>query len=1065
MSFIDDVRSEREELARVLKKHTGIRRIVEDLYPDSAHFIYELLQNAEDTGATQAHFALGKDGLIFEHNGRPFEPNDIAAITDIGEGTKAGDDDKIGRFGVGFKAVFAYSETPHIWSPTFSFKITELVLPSELPSADDLVGRTRFEFPFNNPKKPAKDAFKEVEKGLSELAEMTLLFLSHLKSVSWQIDGGVFWTIVRSTHSQNHFEILKQSDGKTKDRSHFLKFDQPVKGLPKQRAALAFELDFLPKCENFDSNKPLAEQMKIISANPGQVAVFFPAHKEASGFRFHLHAPFVPELSRASIKDTPANQPLFEQLAELAAASLHQIRDLSLLTAEFLEVLPNSEDFPDESSSNQDDIDERYASIYKSIVDEMNEEPLTPTHYRSHAPAKHLVQGKVSLKSLLSDQDLKYLLDYDVVPWRWAIGVRQNTNADRFMKSLAVGNWDVDELVDFLKNNLDSTPQSEALDDNVQGIFMDWLNRKTIDWHQALYGLLWKDYLDPEPYQRESLAAELSALKIVRLTDGTYGSAKESFFVTDSIVHDEDLVRVDPMVYSTGTNKQQKENARKFLIEIGVREVDECVLVETILSQRYTFDADPPDDKTYKKDLKRFVSLVEKQPGTASLFSESFIFKCGDYWRKPEPDKEPDGHAGVFLDKTFLETGLNAYYGALGDDADRFALCDNYDYGITPKRLAKFAQAVGAATCLEIQQTDCSNNPNEEQLGLENGGRHGRINMDYHIPGLGTLFEDNPNIELSQLIWRTLCNQVEDSWMVATFRSNLRSEPRTAPSQLVCVLTESEWIPQTGGRFVRPSDATRDDLPKGFAFDSGWTWLEAIQFGQQQAERSAGQLLRQTMAKQLGFNDEGALERAQRFAELPADEQERFLNGRKSQPPIELPDHELSNPSRRVNKVKAQAADAPKRLTNEITRSVSVGLGATKGEAEQYLRQQYTNNDDQMICQVCKDRLPFKLDDGSDYFERVELLCNLKRHHQQNYLALCPNHAAMFMYANGSTNELQDLVINLAGNEMKVVLATEDMTIYFTKAHLADLKAIISVDLAESETTENESADTTKSSG
>jgi DNA replication initiation complex subunit (GINS family) len=48
MSVIREARREREDLARVLKKHKGIRRIVEDLYPDSAHFIYELLQNAED---------------------------------------------------------------------------------------------------------------------------------------------------------------------------------------------------------------------------------------------------------------------------------------------------------------------------------------------------------------------------------------------------------------------------------------------------------------------------------------------------------------------------------------------------------------------------------------------------------------------------------------------------------------------------------------------------------------------------------------------------------------------------------------------------------------------------------------------------------------------------------------------------------------------------------------------------------------------------------------------------------------------------------------------------------
>src|SRR3954462_551607 len=102
MSIIDEVRHEREDLARVLKKHTGIRKIVEDLYPDSAHFIYELLQNAEDTRANQAHFLLSEKSLVFEHDGRPFDPRDIRAITDIGEGTKAGDDDKIGRFGVGF---------------------------------------------------------------------------------------------------------------------------------------------------------------------------------------------------------------------------------------------------------------------------------------------------------------------------------------------------------------------------------------------------------------------------------------------------------------------------------------------------------------------------------------------------------------------------------------------------------------------------------------------------------------------------------------------------------------------------------------------------------------------------------------------------------------------------------------------------------------------------------------------------------------------------------------------------------------------------------------------------
>ena len=62
-----------------------------------------------------------------------------------------------------------------------------------------------------------------------------------------------------------------------------------------------------------------------------------------------------------------------------------------------------------------------------------------------------------------------------------------------------------------------------------------------------------------------------------------------------------------------------------------------------------------------------------------------------------------------------------------------------------------------------------------------------------------------------------------------------------------------------------------------------------------------------------------------------------------------------------------------------------------------------------MICQVCQERLPFKLDDGSYYFEKVEFLPELQNRHYQNYLALCPNHAAMYQHANGSTRSDEEI--------------------------------------------------------
>ena len=47
----------------------GYQDSVVDKYRDQAHFIYELLQNADDAQATYARFVLEPTRLIFAHNG------------------------------------------------------------------------------------------------------------------------------------------------------------------------------------------------------------------------------------------------------------------------------------------------------------------------------------------------------------------------------------------------------------------------------------------------------------------------------------------------------------------------------------------------------------------------------------------------------------------------------------------------------------------------------------------------------------------------------------------------------------------------------------------------------------------------------------------------------------------------------------------------------------------------------------------------------------------------------------------------------------------------------------
>ena len=67
-------------------------RLLANLYSDRAHFIFELLQNAEDAlrdrgeewaGPRAVSFNLTKNHLRFNHFGRPFEEADVRGICEI----------------------------------------------------------------------------------------------------------------------------------------------------------------------------------------------------------------------------------------------------------------------------------------------------------------------------------------------------------------------------------------------------------------------------------------------------------------------------------------------------------------------------------------------------------------------------------------------------------------------------------------------------------------------------------------------------------------------------------------------------------------------------------------------------------------------------------------------------------------------------------------------------------------------------------------------------------------------------------------------------------------------
>lgn len=1039
-SVIQRIRARREKLAAVLRdeEYSGIRKIVEDLYPDKAHFLYELLQNAEDAGATQARFKLDSKSLVFIHDGRPFNERDIEGITNIGLGSKANEDDKIGRFGIGFKAVFAYCETPTIWSGPYCFCISDLVLPEEIDARNGprLAPETQtiFLFPFNSTKKTREQAYQEIKAGLSELSTTTLLFLRHLHSIRWTVDGSPEESIARRTidaqMGQAGMEAatveIKRIGTRGRIAQRFLRVLEPAVGASRLSVGVAYELR--EPTEGSETTERHGSAIPRIAPAVGRVHVYFPAKKETSGLRFHVNAPFVPELSRASIKDIPANDTLILQIAGLAKKSLHVIKDKGLLTPEFLAVLPNPADEVG-----------RYGPIREAIVEEMNDEPLTPTYEKSHAAATRLLQARASLKALLSEADLEFLVPYDEEPPLWAVGATQkNSDQDRFLEGLAITDWDIDQFVHVLRSKVGWGYSFAQRTNNAAGIaegeeLLTWLGSKSDEWHQQLYALLYRELND------EGQVARLHDLPLIRTSDGQHRISKDCFFPSEGMEHDEAMPRVARGVFTSGKSKQQQELARQFLVAVGVREVGEAEEIETLLRRRYVADSFLPDIR----DLKRFIALVDKEPARTSLFANYHIFERVDgKWGQPSQ---------VYLDAPFLDSDLGAYFDALGDDAPK-RLSDKYlNCGIATEKLARFATLVGARTSLVVEHRSTAFHPASSELRKDYYGYKVRmtessIDNDWWIPELDHILAQ-PTNELTRLVWRTM-DGAPTGVLQAQFRPNRQYPTRQQDSSLVLLLKRSKWIPQLGGAFVVPAKARRDSLPSGFPFDAGKDWLEAIGFGEEETARGVIDQVTVSVAEKLGFGDPEQLHLAQEFAKLPMEEQRLILAEHREGAVVEEPDEPSTDPERRRTKVQEAAREAPDRGSELRLRAVSERRDGVKEGADAYLRQYYTK-DKVMYCQIGNHALPFRLPNSQEYyFEAVEILTRKEssKHHKQNYLCLCPNHAAMFRFANSSRERMRPLLKSATRNAIELTLAGKLVALNFKQKHLDDLKAIMEED-------------------
>ena len=1017
----------------------GIKNLLAKMAPDTAHFIDELLQNADDAGASEVQFILNADRCEFEHNGdRLFTIEDVESITSIGSSSKVDDPTSIGEFGIGFKSVFAYTATPEIESGHFHFRIRDLVVPDINGLTPESLGKkkTRFIFPFDNPKKSAERATAEIEKNLRNLNENTLLFLNNIRKIMYRLPDSTVGSLKRIEHSneQNRIEIsIVRPRNPEPDSIHFLRFIKDVEVQDEEgklkccRIAAAFSID-----------KSDGGKWKITSLNPGQVCIYFPARKETSNLRFHLHAPFASTVARDSIRECTANDELRNHLAELIVESMHTIRDQGMLNVQFLATLPN----------NTDDLSAFYSPIRERLIEEFNKEKLVPMKQGGHTAAYGCYRAPSALSDLINDKDLATLLGEDSSQPLWIANPPQiNQPEDNFLSMLDISQWAIQELINVLDTQTDRVTK--------------WLSEKPEEWHQDLYVLI-GDFLSRALSSPLYLAREhkekLSNLRIILCSDGEYRTGGECHFLDDvefefqkEKAQLEEFHYVAKKVYSSGQNKNQQEKAREFLEKIGVCKVDEAERIKAILRQRYEDPDTEIPSKLHEEDMKRFIAFVEQNPDKVILFKDYCVFKTAD---RGSFDGGFYHKASItFLDSPYLETDLKVYYEddeyweyVCTENINPYLSLDYEESNIDLEELGKFAAAVGAKTKLEVtKQKIPSDHPQIDYLLSADGYKrtHTSIDEDFSIPEFPILLA-NPSIIKSRLVWQAM-DSAPDYSLKSQFRWNRSYPTHDGDSTLVHKLRNAKWVPQENGgsiSFVRPCDAVKDNLPGGFPYDTGQKWLETIEFGKAAKEQTAENIRKEIeknswnqRAKEWGFESGDAAEKAAEFFKEQGKSPDELLKKlrvqkrRKELLIIELDDAEEKEFETRARSIRASRSTIDPRTT---------------------LRALYTTDENRMQCQMCSKEMPFrKRNNDEDYFEAVEALGkgHFFKEHEAQYLALCPECAAEYKeYVKKdpkARETFHDALKNSDSPQIHLESHGRTIRIWFEEKHWRDLKTVL----------------------
>ena len=790
-------------------------------YSDKTHFVYELVQNADDNISRCVGLQLCESGLLVWNDGCQFSEEDVRSICAIGFSNK--DLTQIGTFGMGFKAVYTYTDIPEVYSgdERFRIPIKNPTIPEGIDIDDIDVrvveqldkGRTVFWLPFREKMRPETE-IKLLRDRLCNLEKRSLLFLRNLRMVQWYNENnGQKGTY--SCHRHQHDKIQNASkvdleasiNSNNQQSEKFLVFRkevQPPQEVLNELQHLAEDDDERERIQrSAEKLQPVEVAFKL---HDGKITTmdncvlfsYLPTEKETH-LQFFIQARYQTTLPRDNIvkmKDNLWNKWLIKETANFLPAVLEQLKIGGMLKSTFFNVLPL-----------KGEVENAFKPIAEALQKAMQERAFVPTEKEgNYAKAKNVLYPHDKLLRQLFDSNWLFPNSSWLHP-----KIENNEESRRRFTVMQEAGVETVKITDILS-------WLEKQD-------VEWFEGKCNEWLLTLY-----TYLNKHQSQLE----RIKKLPLVRLENGQHISASDGlvFFPPDTDEEREEIAPfLDelPIVKSTILEGEERNSIETFLKDMGVKSLRPGEMISKWIIPQYS-----PSEKPMVKSVAQ------------NLIHVRYLFKI---W-----DKISDSDRKILKEKIYETPILYAYIGMQKENFDFVRPCeaylptvytDNDDLEIyfsvsdceiwfvddiyiednsNRKGWLKFLKAIGSMDKPKIIQRVHKENLFEacrnRGIRREDITRSGEeIIEDYILPGLSTILykiSKYKSTQLSKVLWYLLVklSQVSEKDRNTLFkgnynwryRSNTYPDSKPFEATFYSQLKENAWLPDEQGNLHRPSE-------------------------------------------------------------------------------------------------------------------------------------------------------------------------------------------------------------------------------------------------------------------